>query len=222
MPIFEPWDSEKVEFKLGPPSSVQSSVSIMPRSRGSLLLTVHAQKYLYRIFDEKSASRFDNVKGFLPAGRDITFDVNNDPVSAMSIVERHAEWSNRDPTPLISVTNDRTEAMHLALKRLERRNAVQIAVIDYELVKEISSVHHMMSLANSLGVPLPLKAQNESEWVVVGQIPRNAVLEVLNTPSFRAFCEKQSLCSFLVVLYIRTNSDIGYFRTRWASPVGYW
>lgn len=167
---------------------------------GSLLLTIHAQKYLYRIFDEESASWFDDVAGFLAADRGIEFDVNKDPASARYIVESHAEWSNRDPTPLISATNDRNDAMYLARKRLERRTTVRIAVIDYETVKEISPVYHMMSLAHSLGVDLPRKAQNNSEWVVVGQIPRNAVLEVLNEPSFRAFCQEQGRCSFLVML----------------------
>jgi hypothetical protein len=170
MPIFQPWSSVEV--------------ALLPRS-------VQRSKYLYRIFDEESASWFDDVAGFLAADRGIEFDVNKDPASARYIVESHAEWSNRDPTPLISATNDRNDAMYLARKRLERRTTVRIAVIDYETVKEISPVYHMMSLAHSLGVDLPRKAQNNSEWVVVGQIPRNAVLEVLNEPSFRAFCQEQ-------------------------------
>jgi len=148
-------------------------------------------KYLYRVFDEKSMSFFDEMHGFKAADYQTGFDPVNDTPSAQCIVKNHAVWSNWDPTPLISTTDCQDNALYLAKKRLENRSYVRVAVIDYKKVEEISTVYNMMSLAHSLGVVLARKAQNESEWVVVGCIPRISVLEVLDVPSFEDFCKRQ-------------------------------
>jgi hypothetical protein len=147
-------------------------------------------------------SFFDEMHGFKAADYQTGFDPVNDTPSAQCIVKNHAVWSNWDPTPLISTTDCQDNALYLAKKRLENRSYVRVAVIDYKKVEEISTVYNMMSLAHSLGVVLARKAQNESEWVVVGCIPRISVLEVLDVPSFEDFCKRQGLLNASVLVLL--------------------
>ena len=145
-------------------------------------------------------SFFDNMHGFKAADYQTGFGPVNDAHSAQCIVENHAEWSNQDPTPLISTTDCHENALHLATKRLENRSYVRVAVIDYKKVEEISTVYNMTSLARLLDVDLARKAQNESKWVVVGCIPRISVLEVLDVLSFEDFWKRQGLPNVSVLV----------------------
>src|ERR1700722_16397719 len=76
-------------------------------------------EYFYRVTDEDSV-------GILRAGAQDHFDLE-DAEDASEIVLRHADWGNRRPTPLISVTDSRDKAIYYAKQR-EKRSKSNIRI----------------------------------------------------------------------------------------------
>jgi hypothetical protein len=93
---------------------------------------------LYRLFDNRSVSKYNRFYGF--RAQDCAF-----PHAALETahlmwepIQHHLDWSNRDPTPFVS-TWESSEKTWNAAKRREARGCqnVKIAVIDVDILTEM-------------------------------------------------------------------------------------
>jgi hypothetical protein len=129
-------------------------------------------QYFYRVTDHQSVGR-------LEAGtRSVSFDLQ-DPEEAKRIVEEHANWANRKPTPLISMTDSKRKALEYAdQRRAKNRSAITIWVIDREELECAGAeVHQMMELVQITRAEIKYVARSWSEWVCVHRIPWCAVVK---------------------------------------------
>jgi hypothetical protein len=130
---------------------------------------------LYRAYGELSGSAFSPTSGFL--ARDTERNVID-----QSELSNHLNWNQRTPTMFISTTGSHSNALTMA--RAIRRwygahTRVFIATLDTRRwLPQRPHVHHMFTLANSLGVTSDLKARNHSEYLFVHSIPIDFVTEV--------------------------------------------
>ncbi|KAG1840463.1 hypothetical protein DFJ58DRAFT_810379 [Suillus subalutaceus] len=79
-------------------------------------------QYFYRVFDEKSFSQFHETSGFVAGIPNAIYDPKH--WKARHELERHMDWTNKHPTPFISVTASREKALEFALQRVKSRGAL--------------------------------------------------------------------------------------------------
>ena len=140
----------------------------------------------YRVFDDQSFIKFDERTGFT-AGTLV--DPFEDTQSTKIHVERHANWGNRIPTPFISTTTSRENALHLAEKRAHRGHLnIRIAIINGLAV---GSVHPVSVLITTTGAEIDGIARNRSEHLCVHHIPREAITKVCTLSEFINYCSEQ-------------------------------
>ncbi|KAG1776864.1 hypothetical protein EV702DRAFT_316417 [Suillus placidus] len=133
-------------------------------------------RYLYRVFDEWSCSQFSRTSGFVASIPNAVYDL--DHRNAKRQLEWHMDWNSRRQTPFISVTASREKALEYALNRMDmKRRTVSIAKIDSSRLR--TDVYRMCDLAEYTGAYLKHEATNKHEFLCVGCIPANAVIQCL-------------------------------------------
>jgi hypothetical protein len=127
---------------------------------------------LYRVTDNTSFRILD-------AGT-TTEPFNLKDASAKAIIEAHANWSNRRPTPLISMTDSRVKALEYVDQRRDKgRRNIQITVIDpFALQRDGVALHKMLDIVDKTGAVIKTVARSPCEWVCVHHIPKSAVIRV--------------------------------------------
>jgi hypothetical protein len=135
-------------------------------------------QFLYRVFDDQSVSRLNEVDGFVAGNPDGAF--NRHRYWAKYVIQQHMRWGNRLPTPFISVTASRAKAFHYAEQREELgRSGVSIAKIDTAALRASGVIiYHMASLVKRTRARIDPVAWNYSEYLCLHYIPREAVVEV--------------------------------------------
>jgi len=135
-------------------------------------------RFLYRLFDDSSVSRFDEDDGFVAGNPRGAF--NRNQYWAKYVIQRHMHWGNRRPTPFISVTSSRAKALHYAQQRKNLGHAgVSIAKIDTAALRASGVImYHMATLVKRTRARLDPVAWNYSEYLCLHYIPPQAVIEV--------------------------------------------
>ncbi|KAG1876983.1 hypothetical protein C8R48DRAFT_768550 [Suillus tomentosus] len=134
-------------------------------------------RYLYRVFDEQSCSQLNRSGAFVASIPYAVYD--RDHRNARRQLELHMDWSNRRPTPFISVTSSRGRALDFALTLWNMRgSAVSIAKIDSSQL-EREDVYWMCDLVEYTGAHIKPEAMNKYEYLCVGSIPASAVIQCL-------------------------------------------
>lgn len=134
-------------------------------------------RFLYRVFDDRSYSRFSEDSGFVAGNPNGAFNRNR--YWAKYVIQRHMLWSNRRPTPFISVTS-RAKAVHYAKQRKEMgRDNVYISKIDTAKLRASGVIIcHMATLVKWTRARIDPVAWNYSEYLCLHHIPPEAVVEV--------------------------------------------
>ena len=136
-------------------------------------------RYFYRVYDEYSVSQFDGDDGFEAQGAGLFSPRAN---WAKFVVARHMDWSNRTPSPFISVTDSREKANEYASQREDRgREDVHIAQIKVKVLRDAGvRFWHMQTLAMTVGAEDMIQdfSWNEYEWLCLHNIPAEAVVAV--------------------------------------------
>jgi hypothetical protein len=129
-------------------------------------------QFFYRVYDNQSVSKLTEY-GFQ------TPDAAFDPSApwAKHVVKRHMDWSNRSPSPFISVTDSEEKACEYARQRVELgHTGVLMATINVsELRRANVSFWHMQTLARELHAYVEPRGWNPNEWLCLHYIPNDAV-----------------------------------------------
>jgi len=134
-------------------------------------------RFVYRLYDDQSVSRFDEVDGFVAGNPNAAFNRNR--YWAKYVVQRHMRWGNRRPTPFISVTASRGKALLYAAQR-EKNGHRDVSIAKIDTAKLLASgvtFYHMATLAKRTGARIDQVAWNYSEYLCLWYIPREAVVE---------------------------------------------
>ena len=132
-------------------------------------------RYLYRVFDDQSVSKWDEDDGFIAGWPDRPFDPSRH--GARKVVEEHMDWSNRTLTPFISATSSPQKAVQYARQREEMgRSGVFIAEID--ATRGRLSIYHMQSLVRSTRAYVPPEGWNKYEYLILREIPTEAIISI--------------------------------------------
>jgi hypothetical protein len=134
-------------------------------------------RYYYRVVDDKSHCKYDQDKGFVASIPNAVYNPNHR--KAKQELEWHMEWGNRHPTPFISVTASREQALKFALQRV-KNGSVWIVKIDHSRLKEAGiDIHHACDLVRYTGAEIKHMAENLHEYLCVRLIPVGAVISIL-------------------------------------------
>jgi hypothetical protein len=135
-------------------------------------------QFLYRVFDDQSVSRFDEVDGFVAGNPYAAF--NRNQYWAKHVIRRHMSWANRRLTPFVSVTASRAKAEEYALRRQRMGHGdVSIAKIDTAALRASGIIiFHMATLVKRTRASIDPVAWNYSEYLCLQGIPRKAIVEV--------------------------------------------
>ncbi|KAJ8579302.1 hypothetical protein M405DRAFT_155887 [Rhizopogon salebrosus TDB-379] len=136
-------------------------------------------RYYYRVVDDKSHCKYEQDKGFVASIPNAVYNPSH--WKAKRELERHMDWGNRHPTPFISVTASRKQAIHYALQRVEWGNgSVLIAKIDHSRLKEARiCIYRACDLVRDTGAEIKVTAENSHEYLCVRHIPVCAVISIL-------------------------------------------
>ena len=138
----------------------------------------------YRVEDEYSQARTADERGIWPGDRHASVDFKARHGRKLKALVRHVmnhlDWSNRRPTPFISMYNDDTVAFEEAKRRKRRgMKKVTITVVDVRKVYRRVQFRNVRLLARRLRCRIPEKAwhNSEYEYIFLHHIPDRAVTE---------------------------------------------
>jgi len=150
---------------------------------------------LYRVFDDRSVSKYHDGYGFRAGAPGVHFDPYDKDyiIWAKLIVEQHANWYSRLPSPLISTTSSYDEALQYAHQRHERGNGnVHITIIDASILEQENIfTYHMSALVAHTRAQIAEEAYSESEIVCQSIIPEIAVIQVYDLSGFQSYCDEK-------------------------------
>ena len=137
----------------------------------------------YRVHDNSSATQFDEEDGFFAGDTQLQLRVfPRNPSESQNLfdaLDRHLDWSDRTPSPFISVYADYNTAVKNAIARVNRdKRMVFIAHIDVEGSEDLW-YRHVPKLAREIGLQIQPQALNNSrqEFIFLHHIPEEAVTE---------------------------------------------
>ena len=135
----------------------------------------------YRVHDSSSATHFDEENGFVAGDPELPLRMfphhDSEYQNLFDALGRHLDWSDRTPSPFISVYSDWDTAVNSATARVNRgKRRVFIAHIDVERIKGLY-YRHVPKLARDIGLRIPPQAlrNSEHEFVFLRHIPGEAV-----------------------------------------------
>ena len=141
----------------------------------------------YRVYNDRSISRYENDIGFLAGDPDRLHDLNprtrRERRNLKAILKKHLNWSSRDLTPLISMYKNPYTALATAKAwgNMGKRN-VRIARINGIALQRDRDVsfRNLRKLAKKLKTWIDPEIWNSTadELVVLRQIPRKAITNI--------------------------------------------
>ena len=143
----------------------------------------------YRVHDSSSATHFDKQNGFVAGDPRLPLRMfpryPSEYQNLFNALGRHLEWSDRTPSPFISVYADWETAVNSASARVNRgKRGVFIAHIDVEDIEGLC-YRWTPKLADEIGLRIQPQAlrNSEQEFVFLHRIP-GEVVTVLPRPSW--------------------------------------
>ena len=131
----------------------------------------------YRVHDSSSATHFDKENGFVAGDPWLPLRMfpryRSEYQNLFNALGRHLDWSDRTPSPFISVYSDRDTAVNSANGRVDQGNrGVFIAHIDVEDIEDLW-YRWTPKLAEEVGLRIPPQAlrNSEQEFVFLHHIP---------------------------------------------------
>ena len=134
----------------------------------------------YRVEDEDSRARYFGKKGLLAEDKKTWVDFDSWDWRLFSQVERHLEWSNRVPTPFISMYSDEGVAYREARRRVrDGKMDVKVYTINMRRSRERRQWRNVRILAERLDLDIPEYAWNNSkyEYIFLRHVPDSAVVD---------------------------------------------
>ena len=135
----------------------------------------------YRVQDNSSATRFNKRNGFIAGDTQLQLRMSprNDSEyqNLFDALGRHLDWSDRTPSPFISVYADLETAENSAETRVNRgKTGVFIAHINIERTRGLS-YRCVRKLAKAIGLEIQPRAWRnaEEEFVFIHHIPAGAI-----------------------------------------------
>jgi hypothetical protein len=163
---------------------------------------------LFRVFDDNSVSSFTPGHGFIAGDASHPFDPNHRK-GAKVVVERHANWYNRIPTPFVSVVDTFEKAGDLAQSMsADTGSEIQVAIIDHARLRNDYGidVYRFTELIKITKAKVdPATRSNHAHFVCVHCIPSGAVMEVCTLDEFQRYstynCEQNTLFGRLITSF---------------------
>lgn len=135
----------------------------------------------YRVHDNSSATHFNKENGFFAGDTQLQlrmFPRNpSEYRNLFSALDRHLDWSDRTPSPFISVYSDYDTAVNSAIARVHQgKRRVFIAHIDVEGFEGLW-YRHAPKLAREIGLRIQPRAlrNSEHEFIFFHDIPEEAM-----------------------------------------------
>ena len=144
----------------------------------------------YRVHDESSATHFDEENSFVAGDPELPLKMFHrgrseyQKLELCNALDKHLNWSNRTPSPFISVYADFDTAVNSAIARKNQgKRGVLIARIDVSESDELL-YRHVPKVAKEVGLRIKPQALNnsENEFVFLHCIPGEAVVEIIPVP----------------------------------------
>src|SRR5438045_3098017 len=152
---------------------------------------------LYRLFDDKSVSKYDNQNGF--RSTDQTFALGDVEIrrKMWDPVRRHLNWSNRGSTPFVSTWASSQKTLEAAKRRAERGcKNVRVAVIDVSILKQKGIwFERSLDIVRKFDVKLSQKIRgflSPVEYLCLLSIPREAIVAEMGWKDFEEYCEDET------------------------------
>ena len=143
--------------------------------------TMPAPLEYYRVQDNSSATRFDEINGFIAGDPKLSVRmspcIDSEYQNLSEALDRHLDWSNRTPSPFISVYAALDTAYNSAVARVRQgKKGVFIAHIAVKDIKDLSH-RHVPELAREIGLGIqpPALRNAEQEFIFLHSIPAEAV-----------------------------------------------
>lgn len=137
----------------------------------------------YRVQDNSSATHFDKEKGFVAGDPQLQLRMfprnRSECQNLFNALGRHLDWSDRTPSPFISVYADLETAVNSANARVNQgKKRVFIAYIDVGDIEDLW-YRYTPKLAEELGLQIQPQAlrNSEQEFIFLHHIPQEAVTE---------------------------------------------
>ncbi|KAI9733007.1 MAG: hypothetical protein M1834_003550 [Cirrosporium novae-zelandiae] len=102
--------------------------------------------------------------------------------SRRTMVYDHMTLLNRTPTPFISLSTNLVPAIHRAFRQVENPS---IAILDLALIRRTQHTWSGPELLRTNGISLPTGYNARPEWLVWGEVQRQAVLGTINFQELR-------------------------------------
>ena len=135
----------------------------------------------YRVHDNSSATHFNKENGFFAGDTQLQLRMfSRNPSeyrNLFSALDRHLDWSDRTPSPFISVYSDYDTAVNSAIARVHQgKRRVFIAHIDVEGFEGLW-YRHAPKLAREIGLRIqpPALRNSEHEFIFFHDIPVEAM-----------------------------------------------
>ncbi|KAF1973465.1 hypothetical protein BU23DRAFT_554098 [Bimuria novae-zelandiae CBS 107.79] len=135
----------------------------------------------YRVEDEHSPACYIDGQGIIAENTDTSVDFGKKGTALRDQIAQHLDWSNRHPTPFISVYCEEHVTQREAEKRvIAGRRDVRIYKIDMHDIarNERTQYRNIRRLAEKLDLYIPVNAWNNSmhEYVFLYCIPDSVVV----------------------------------------------
>ena len=137
----------------------------------------------YRVHDNSSATHFDEENGFVAGDPQLLLRMfprdRSEYQNLFNALGRHLDWSDRTPSPFISVYADLDTAVNSAIARVNQgKRKVFVAHIN---VKDIEDLwyRHAPKIAREVRLRIQPQAlrNSEQEFIFLHHIPGEAVTE---------------------------------------------
>lgn len=134
----------------------------------------------YRVEDHTSRARYIDGDGLLAEDTDTEVNFRRPDLRLISLVERHLDWGNRDPTPFISMYCEEAVADREADRRVRRgkRDVKIYKIIMPKDKRKRVEYRNVRRLAKELEVDIPEHAwhNSECEYIALNHVPESAVV----------------------------------------------
>ena len=147
-----------------------------------------APRTYFRVHDKSSATRFDEENGFVAGDPQLPLRMfprdrsEYQKLKLFNAIGRHLDWSNRTPSPFISVYADFDTAFNSASARANQgKRGVFVAVIDVKSSENLW-YRRVREVADDVGLWIEQQAWNNSEheYIFLHRIPSDAVVEIVS------------------------------------------
>lgn len=139
-----------------------------------------APNIFYRVEDKHSRAQYIEDEGIFAEDIDTSVNFRRLGTNLLHQIEQHLDWSNRNPTPFISMYSDKYVAQREAERRvLSGKKDVRIYKIDTYASEERMEYRNIRLLAQKLGLFIFHEAwhNSEHEYIFLHHVPEDAIEE---------------------------------------------